>query len=216
MSLMRMILLGPPGAGKGTQAKLLCEHFNIPQISTGDMLRAAIQAGNAVGLEAKSIIDRGDLVPDDIILKLVTERIQHDDCVNGYLFDGFPRTLPQAEALRTAAHIDAVIQIELSDDIIVTRMKGRRIHKPSGRIYHLEAKPPRVAGKDDVTGEDLEQREDDQPETVLKRLAVYHAQTEPLIHFYRELCAQEAMKYCCVSGLGDVQDIQANIISALT
>jgi adenylate kinase len=213
---MRIIILGPPGAGKGTQAKLLCKYFKIPQISTGDMLRSAIIAGNAVGLEAKAIIDRGDLVPDNIILSLVTERIQQADCSNGFLFDGFPRTLPQADALRIAVSIDAVVQIEVADNIIVDRMKGRRIHKPSGRIYHVEAKPPLVPGKDDVTGEDLEQRADDQPQTVLKRLAVYHTQTEPLIHFYRELCTQEATQYCCVSGLGDVQAIHANIISALT
>ena len=197
---MRMIILGPPGAGKGTQSAMLCKHFGIPQISTGDMLRAAIAAGSPVGLKAKSIIERGELVPDDVILGVVKERIAEPDCANGFLLDGFPRTLPQAEALSEIVALDAVIQIQLEDDIIVERMKMRRIHKPSGRTYHLTAKPPMVDGKDDITGEPLEQREDDQPKTVLKRLSIYHAQTEPLVAYYSDRCHARGVKYVSVCG----------------
>jgi len=179
---MRLILLGPPGAGKGTQAQFICEKFGIPQISTGDMLRAAIKAGTPLGLEAKKVMDAGQLVSDDIIIGLVQERLKQPDCVRGYLFDGFPRTIPQADALkRSGVALDYVLQIDVPDSEIVTRMSGRRVHPGSGRTYHVVFNPPKVAGKDDETGEDLVQRDDDREETVKKRLDVYHAQTAPLV-----------------------------------
>ena len=184
---MRLILLGPPGAGKGTQAGYICQRFGIPQISTGDMLRAAVKAGSALGLEAKKVMDAGALVGDDIIVALVTERLAQPDCARGFLFDGFPRTIPQAEGLAAAGvSIDYVIEIAVDDEEIVRRMSGRRIHQASGRSYHVVFNPPKVAGKDDVTGEDLIQRDDDREETVRKRLAVYHEQTKPLIDYYEE------------------------------
>ena len=183
---MRLILLGPPGAGKGTQAAFIKEAFRIPQISTGYMLRAAVKAGTPLGLAAQKVMDSGSLVSDDIIIGLVKERLCEADCVNGYLFDGFPRTIPQAEAMRSAGvPIDHVLEIVVPDAAIVERMSGRWVHVPSGRTYHVKYNPPRVAGKDDVTGEDLVQREDDREETVRKRLAVYHAQTEPLVDYYK-------------------------------
>jgi adenylate kinase len=216
---MRIIILGPPGAGKGTQASLLCEHFSIPKISTGDMLRSAIRANHPVGMRAKEIIDRGELVSDDIIVELVQDRIEQDDCRLGFLLDGFPRTLPQADALReVGVKIDYVVEFKVDDEIIVQRMQGRRVHEGSGRTYHVIANPPRHSGKDDITGDDLVQRIDDKPETVLKRLGVYHEQTEPLIAFYRGWAQSGddmAPAFCCVSGLGEVEDVYRQIVSAL-
>src|SRR5713101_7436059 len=182
---MRLILLGPPGAGKGTQAAFIREKFGIPQISTGDMLRAAVKAGTPLGVAAKKVMDRGELVSDDIIIGLVKERIKAPDCAKGFLFDGFPRTLPQAEAMKNAGvAIEHVVEIVVPDEVIVERMSGRRAHLPSGRTYHVKFNPPKVAGKDDVTGEPLVLRDDDKEETVKKRLAVYHQQTEPLVNYY--------------------------------
>ncbi len=182
---MRLILLGGPGAGKGTQANYIKEKFNIPQISTGDMLRAHVKAGSELGVKAKAIMDAGGLVSDDIIIGMVKERLTQDDCKNGYLFDGFPRTIPQAEAMKAAGvPIDYVVEIDVADEEIIKRMSGRRVHVASGRTYHVVFNPPKVAGKDDVTGEDLIQRDDDKEETVKKRLDVYHAQTEPLVKYY--------------------------------
>ena len=182
---MKVLLLGAPGAGKGTQAQFIKEAFNIPQISTGDMLRAAVKAGTSLGIEAKKIMDAGGLVRDDIIIGLVKERIQEADCANGFLFDGFPRTLAQAEAMKDAGVVlDFVVEIDVPDEVIVERMSGRRVHMASGRTYHLVYNPPKVAGKDDETGEDLIQRDDDQAETVQKRLNVYHEQTEVLVDYY--------------------------------
>ncbi len=179
---MRLILLGPPGAGKGTQANFIKEKYGIPQISTGDMLRAAVKAGTPLGVAAKKVMDAGGLVPDDIIIGLVTDRLKEDDCKAGYLFDGFPRTLPQADALKAAGvKVDVVLQIDVPDQDIIERMSGRRAHLPSGRTYHIKYNPPKVAGKDDETGEDLVQRDDDKEETVRKRLDVYHEQTKPLL-----------------------------------
>src|ERR1043165_8930835 len=184
---MRLILLGGPGAGKGTQAGFITQRYRIPQISTGDMLRAAVKAGTPLGVAAKKVMDRGELVSDDIIIGLVKERIQQADCENGFLFDGFPRTIPQAEAVAEAlADIDHVVEIVVPDDLIVERMSGRRTHLPSGRSYHLKYNPPKTAGKDDVTGEALVQREDDKEETVMKRLSVYHQQTHPPVNYYAE------------------------------
>lgn len=216
---MKLILLGGPGAGKGTQARFICEHFDIPQISTGDMLRAAVQAGSSLGMEAKEIMDAGKLVPDEVILGLVSERIREDDCANGFLFDGFPRTIPQAEGLRAeGVRVDHVVEISVDDEEIVTRMSGRRVHLPSGRTYHITFNPPRVADHDDVTGEPLIQRDDDQEETVRKRLAVYHAQTEPLVEYYVQWSARgdpDAPQFTKIAGTGTIEDIRDRILSAL-
>ena len=215
---MRLILLGAPGAGKGTQA-LITAHYNIPQISTGDMLRAAVKAGTSLGLAAKKIMDAGELVSDDIIIGLVKERLQQPDCKNGFLFDGFPRTIPQAEALKEAGiPIDYVLEIAVPDEAILERMSGRRVHLPSGRSYHIKFNPPKVEGKDDVTGEDLIQRDDDKEETVKKRLQVYHNQTEALVDFYQKLAAegQSNTKYVKVDGIGDVKEVNRRIIDALS
>ncbi|MGH8705493.1 MAG: adenylate kinase [Burkholderiales bacterium] len=217
---MRLILLGPPGAGKGTQSAFITEKFGIPQISTGDMLRAAVKAGTALGLAARKVMDAGQLVSDAIIIGLVKERLKQPDCSKGYLFDGFPRTIPQAEALRDAGvPIDFVLEIDVPAEEIITRMSGRRVHLASGRTYHVKFNPPRVEGKDDATGEPLVQREDDREETVRKRLAVYLAQTRPLVEFYnRRAAAREpgAPRYRKISGLGNVEQIRERAIAALT
>jgi len=217
---MRLILLGPPGAGKGTQANYITKKFNIPQISTGDMLRAAVKAGTPLGIAAKKVIDGGNLVSDDIIIGLVKERINEPDCAKGFLFDGFPRTLPQAQAMKdTGIHIDFVVQIEVPDSSIIQRMSGRRVHMSSGRTYHLEYNPPKVAGKDDVTGEDLVQRPDDAEETVVKRLNVYHEQTEPLVKFYKTWEKSgdvNASKCINIPGTGSVESIRDKIFAALS
>jgi adenylate kinase len=216
---MRIILLGAPGAGKGTQATFIKEHFNIPQISTGDMLRAAVKAGTPLGLEAKGHMDSGGLVPDAVIIGLVSERIKDADCKNGFLFDGFPRTIPQADAMKSAGvMIDYVVEIDVPDSAIVERMSGRRSHPASGRTYHVKFNPPKVAGKDDITGEDLVQREDDKEETVKKRLEVYHSQTKPLVDYYANWAASGkigAPKHVKVNGLGDMNAIKDQIFSAL-
>ena len=213
---MRIILLGGPGAGKGTQANFIKEKFNIPQISTGDMLRAHVKAGTELGKAAKKIMDEGGLVSDDIIMGMVKERIKDDDCKNGYLFDGFPRTIPQAEAMKEAGiGIDAVVEIDVPDEEIIKRMSGRRVHLPSGRTYHVVFNPPKVEGKDDVTGEDLIQRDDDKEETVRERLRVYHEQTEPLIDFYRKEAEQGNNKYVKVDGVGSVEEIRDAIFAGL-
>ncbi len=216
---MRVILLGGPGAGKGTQAAFIKEKYNIPQISTGDMLRAAVKAGTPLGLEAKKVMDAGGLVSDDIILGLVKERIQEADCANGFLFDGFPRTLPQADALKTqGVDIDAVVEIAVDDNEIIRRMSGRRVHLNSGRTYHVVFNPPKVEGKDDETGEDLIQRDDDQEETVRKRLEVYHAQTAPLIQYYSGWAGTgdaNAPRYVRIEGIGSVDAIRDKIFAAL-
>ncbi len=216
---MRLILLGPPGAGKGTQAKFICEKYGIPQISTGDMLRAAIKAGTPLGLEAKKVIDEGRLVSDDIMVNLVKERLQQDDCRTGYLFDGFPRTIPQAEAVKAGnIALDCVLQIDVADEEIVERMSGRRVHLASGRTYHIKFNPPKVEGKDDVTGEPLVQRDDDSRETVLKRLEIYHAQTQPLIEYYTRWAAtgdELAPKVRKISGVGSVESITQAAFAAL-
>ena len=203
---MRMILLGAPGAGKGTQAGFITKKFNIPQISTGDMLRAAVKAESPLGLKVKEVMETGGLVSDDIIIDLIKERILADDCANGFLFDGFPRTIPQAEALRDAGvEIDHVIEIAVEDEEIVGRIAGRRMHPASGRTYHIEHNPPKVAGKDDETGEDLIQREDDKEETVRHRLSVYHSQTKPLVAFYQDLAASNGTpKYSAIEGVGSL------------
>ncbi len=218
-SLMRLILLGGPGAGKGTQAAFLTERFGIPQISTGDMLRAAVKAGTPLGKAAKEVMDRGDLVSDDIIIGLVKERIKEADCRNGFLFDGFPRTLAQADAMKEAGvQIDAVVEIDVAHEEIIKRMSGRRIHEPSGRTYHVVYNPPKVEGKDDETGEDLIQRPDDEESTVRKRLGVYEEQTAPLKAYYADWADQGgsgAPKYVKVNGLGDVSDISALIVEGL-
>ncbi len=216
---MRLILLGAPGAGKGTQATFIKEKFNIPQISTGDMLRAAVKAGTPLGLKAKSFMDAGGLVPDDVIIGLVSERIKQADCANGFLFDGFPRTIPQAEAMKQAGvNIDYVVEIDVPDAAIVERMSGRRSHPASGRTYHIKFNPPKVEGKDDVTGEPLVQREDDKEETVLKRLEVYHSQTKPLVKYYVDWAnsgTDGAPKHVFVNGLGDMNAIKQEIFNAL-
>ncbi|MCB1668665.1 MAG: adenylate kinase [Porticoccaceae bacterium] len=212
---MRIILLGPPGAGKGTQAQYITEKFGIPQISTGDMLRAAVKEGTALGLQAKEIMAAGGLVSDELIIALVQERIQRPDCVNGFLFDGFPRTIPQAEALLAqGVAIDKVLEIQVADEEIVARLSGRRVHEPSGRIYHVQHNPPQQEGLDDVTGEPLVQREDDKEETVRNRLAVYHDQTEPLVAFYSALAeggAENAPEYAQVDGVGELSAVQARL-----
>ena len=216
---MRLILLGPPGAGKGTQAAFITQGFGIPQISTGDMLRAAIKAGTPLGLAAKKVMDAGNLVSDEIIVGLVRERLKAPDCAKGYLFDGFPRTIPQADAMRQASvPIDYVLEIDVPDAAIVERMAGRRVHVASGRTYHVRFNPPKVPGKDDVTGEDLIQRADDNEETVTKRLAVYHAQTKPLVEYYAKWAATgdpRAPKYRRVDGAGSVEAIRDACIEAL-
>ena len=216
---MKLILLGPPGAGKGTQANIICQHFGIPQISTGDMLRAAVKAGTPTGIAAKKVMDSGALVSDDIIIALVKERITQPDCANGFLFDGFPRTIPQAEAMKSAGvRLDAVLEIDVPDDAIIERMGGRRVHPGSGRTYHVKFNPPKVAGKDDVTGEDLIQRGDDQEETVRRRLLVYHQQTRPLVAYYAAWHASgDAAAPRCykISGVGTVDEIGARALAAL-
>lgn len=216
---MRLILLGPPGAGKGTQAAFIMERFGIPQLSTGDMLRAAVKAGTPLGLAAKEVMDAGGLVSDDIIVTLVKERLKEPDCTAGFLFDGFPRTIPQAEAMRQAGvHIDYVLELDVPDAEIIERMSGRRVHLPSGRTYHLRFNPPRVPGKDDVTGEDLVQRADDREQTVRKRLQVYHAQTAQLIDYYGRWAASGAPgapQYRRISGLGAVDEIRTRVFDAL-
>ncbi|HEY3582925.1 MAG TPA: adenylate kinase [Casimicrobiaceae bacterium] len=216
---MRLILLGPPGAGKGTQAAFICEAYGIPQISTGDMLRAAVKARTPLGLAAQAVMDSGSLVSDDIIIALVTERLAQRDCANGYLFDGFPRTIPQAEALRNAGvDVDYVIEIDVPDAAIVERMSGRRVHLASGRTYHVIFNPPKVTARDDVTGEPLIQRADDCEETVRNRLSVYHAQTEPLVAYYSQWEASgdaRAPRYRKVNGLGTVDAIRDACMAAL-
>ena len=216
---MRLILLGPPGAGKGTQANFIKEKFGIPQISTGDMLRAAVKAGTPLGLEAKKVMDAGGLVSDDIIIGLVKDRLTQDDCRSGYMFDGFPRTIPQADAMKDAAvPIDFVLEIDVPDEEIIERMSGRRVHLASGRTYHVKYNPPKVEGKDDETGEDLIQRDDDQEATVRKRLEVYHAQTKPLVSYYSDWSASGAPgapKVCKISGLGSVDEITRRVLEAL-
>ena len=217
---MRLILLGAPGAGKGTQATFICKHYGIPQISTGDMLRAAVKAGTAMGLQAKAVMDSGALVSDDIIIGLVKERIAQADCAKGFLFDGFPRTIPQADAMKAAGvKLDYVLEIDVPFDAIIERMSGRRSHPASGRTYHVKFKPPKVDGKDDLTGEPLIQREDDKAETVQKRLDVYSAQTRPLVDYYGNWAKAEpaaAPKYRAISGTGSVEDITARAFAALT
>ena len=216
---MRLILLGPPGAGKGTQATFICQKFGIPQISTGDMLRAAVKAGTAMGLAAKKVMDSGALVSDEIIIGLVKERILQADCANGFLFDGFPRTLPQADAMKAAGvALDAVLEISVPDEAIVERMSGRRVHPASGRSYHLKFNPPKVAGKDDQTGEDLIQRDDDREETVKNRLEVYQRQTRPLVAYYEQWAASgdaHAPRYRRISGTGSVDEIRERALAAL-
>jgi adenylate kinase len=216
---MRLILLGPPGAGKGTQAAFIKQVYGIPQISTGDMLRAAVEAGTPLSVAAKKVMDSGALVSDEIIIALVKERLQAADCAHGYLFDGFPRTIPQADAMKDAAvPIDFVLEIAVPDAAIVERMSGRRVHVASGRSYHLKYNPPKIAGRDDVTGEALIQRDDDKEDTVKKRLAVYHAQTEPLVAYYRQWAASgdpRAPKYRSVDGLGSVDAIKDAVLAAL-
>jgi adenylate kinase len=215
---MKIILLGGPGAGKGTQANYIKERYNIPQISTGDMLRAAVKAQSPMGIEAKKVMDAGGLVSDNIILGLIDERIQQDDCANGFLFDGFPRTLEQAEALKSKVEIDAVVEIDVDDNEIIRRMSGRRVHLASGRTYHIVFNPPRVEGKDDETGEDLIQRDDDQEETVKKRLDVYHDQTEPLIEYYSGWAnsgREGAPRYIRINGIGKVDEIRDQIFQQL-
>ncbi|WP_019558387.1 adenylate kinase [Thioalkalivibrio sp. ALE12] len=217
---MRLILLGAPGAGKGTQAQYICEKYNIPQISTGDMLRAAVNAGTPLGLKAKEVMDAGGLVSDDIILGLVKERVEQPDCCDtGFLFDGFPRTIPQAEALKEQnVPLDFVVEVDVPDEEVIRRMSGRRVHPGSGRTYHVEFNPPKVEGKDDVTGEDLIQREDDNEETVRKRLEAYHSQTQPLVEFYSKWADSDdpsAPQYVHIKGTGSVEDIRDQIFKAL-
>ncbi|MCU7942650.1 MAG: adenylate kinase [Candidatus Thiodiazotropha endolucinida] len=213
---MRVILLGGPGAGKGTQANYIKEKYQIPQISTGDMLRAHVKAGTELGVAAKKIMDEGGLVSDDIIMGMVKERIAEDDCNNGYLFDGFPRTIPQAESLKEAGvPIDAVVEIDVPDEEIIKRMSGRRVHLASGRTYHIIYNPPKTEGKDDVTGEDLIQRDDDQEETVKARLKVYHDQTEPLVSFYSKEADSGDCKYLKINGVGGVDEIREQIFQGL-
>jgi adenylate kinase len=216
---MKLILLGAPGAGKGTQAAFICKKYGIPQISTGDMLRAAVKAGTPLGLQADAVMKSGGLVSDDLIINLVKERIAQADCSNGFLFDGFPRTIPQAEAMKAAGvKLDYVLEIDVPFDAIIERMSGRRSHPASGRTYHVKFNPPKVEGQDDVTGEALIQREDDKAETVKKRLDVYSAQTRPLVDYYSGWAKQDAAaapKYRAISGMGSVEDITARALTAL-
>ena len=216
---MRLILLGGPGAGKGTQATFITKQFNIPQISTGDMLRAAVKAGTPLGVQAKEIMDAGGLVSDDIIIGLIKDRLQNEDCANGYLLDGFPRTIAQADAMReNNINVDYVVEINVDDDEIIKRMSGRRAHLTSGRTYHIEYNPPKQDGIDDITGEPLVQRDDDKEETVKKRLDIYHEQTEPLINYYHQFAESgedTSPKYVRVNGVGSVDDIKAKVFSAL-
>ena len=215
---MKLILLGPPGAGKGTQAQFIAEKYGIPQISTGDMLRAAVKAESELGLQVKDIMASGGLVSDDLIIALVKERIEQDDCVNGFLFDGFPRTIPQAQALVEAdINIQYVIEIAVDDEEIVSRLSGRRVHESSGRVYHVEHNPPQVSGVDDETGEPLIQRDDDQESTVRNRLHIYHEQTKPLVDFYTDHAAngKEAPTFASIDGMGLLADVQSRIVSVL-
>ncbi len=214
---MRIILLGPPGAGKGTQAQFITEHYGIPQISTGDMLRAAVKAGSELGLKVKDIMASGGLVSDEIIIALVKERITAADCANGFLFDGFPRTIVQAEAMRDAnVAVDAVVEIAVDDEEIIARLSGRRVHEASGRVYHVSHNPPAVEGVDDETGEPLIQRPDDSEETVRNRLGIYHDQTKPLIEFYTAVAgADSRVKFATVNGSGALAEVQQRIVSAL-
>jgi adenylate kinase len=217
---MRLILLGPPGAGKGTQAAFICRQFSIPQVSTGDMLRAAVKAGTPLGVAAKKVMDSGALVGDDIIIGLVKERITQPDCANGFLFDGFPRTIPQAQAMRDAGvKLDVVLEIDVPDSAIIERMSGRRVHLASGRTYHVKHNPPRVDGRDDLTGEPLIQRDDDQEATVRKRLEVYQSQTRPLVEYYATWADSgdsSAPRYRRISGTGSVEEITARAMAALS
>lgn len=215
---MRIILLGAPGAGKGTQARFITEKFNIPQISTGDMLRAAVRAGTPLGLQAKEIMEQGKLVSDELIINLVKERIAEPDAKNGFLFDGFPRTIPQAEALCDAGvDIDYVVEIAVDDEEVIERISGRRVHESSGRVYHIKHNPPKVDGKDDVTGEPLIQRKDDVEETVRKRLTEYHHSTEPLVSFYQNLAQKNGNpKYTRIMGVGTVDEITQQVLQALS
>ena len=217
---MRLILLGAPGAGKGTQAAFICQKFGIPQISTGDMLRAAVKAGSELGVAAKKVMDAGGLVSDDIIIGLVKERITQPDCAKGFLFDGFPRTIPQADAMKAAGvKLDFVLEIAVPDEAIIERMSGRRVRPGSGRSYHLKFNPPKTAGKDDVTGEDLVQRDDDKEETVRKRLEVYQAQTRPLVDYYSTWAASgdaQAPQYRRIEGIGSVDEITSRALAALS
>ncbi|MFT6734825.1 MAG: adenylate kinase [Polaribacter sp.] len=216
---MRIILLGAPGAGKGTQAQFLTEKYSIPQISTGDMLRAAVKAGTPLGIEAKKVMDAGELISDEIIIGLVKERVTQTDCKNGYLLDGFPRTIPQADAMKESnIDVDYVVEIDVDDSEIVQRMAGRRMHLASGRSYHIKYNPPKIEGKDDVTGEDLAQREDDKEETVKQRLEVYHSQTKPLIEYYSSWAnskEDKAPNYVEIAGVGSLNDIRDSIFNAL-
>ena len=215
---MNVILLGPPGAGKGTQASQICEKFNIPQISTGDMLRAAVVAGTEIGLKAKKVIDAGSLVSDDIIIALVKERIQSPDCNNGYLLDGFPRTIAQADSLKTQGiNINYVVEVQVPDEDIVIRMSGRRVHLASGRTYHIDFNPPIVQNKDDLTGEDLIQRVDDNEDIVRDRLSIYHQQTQPLVNYYSDdaLEGNSGTKFHAISGVGTLDEVKTRIIAAL-
>ena len=217
---MKLILLGAPGAGKGTQANFICQKYGIPQISTGDMLRAAVKAGTPLGIEAKKVMDAGQLVSDELIINLVKERIAQPDCAKGFLFDGFPRTIPQAEAMKEAGvHLDYVLEIDVPFDAIIERMSGRRSHPASGRTYHVKFNPPKVEGVDDVTGEPLVQRDDDKEDTVKKRLDVYSQQTRPLVDYYSNWAKQDAAaapKYRAISGMGSVEDITARALEALS
>lgn len=216
---MRLVLLGPPGAGKGTQAGFITERFGIPQISTGDMLRAAIKANSPLGTTVKAAMDSGSLVPDDVIIGLVKERLRQPDCAKGYLFDGFPRTIPQADAIKAAGvGLDYVLEIDVPDEVIVKRMAGRRVHSGSGRTYHIEFNPPKVPGQDDITGELLVQRKDDEEATVKKRLEIYHAETNALVGYYARSSGSGdtlAPKYRRISGVGSVEDIKARAFAAL-
>lgn len=213
---MRIILLGGPGSGKGTQAQFITEKYAIPQISTGDMLRAAVRAGTPLGVEAKKVMDAGGLVSDDIILGLIKERITQNDCANGFLLDGFPRTIAQAEGLqKMGVELDNVLEIAVSDEEIIKRMSGRRVHSASGRSYHVMFNPPKIEGVNDVTGEPLIQRDDDKEETVRKRLDVYHAQTKPLVDFYSTKAASSTVKFASIAGIGSVEEITAKVFTAL-